>query len=194
MKRLFIIAGANGSGKSTIAKVLLPTEGIVYVNPDDIARELNPGDLLAVRIAAGREALKRIDTLMDRGESFAIESTLSGNAYVATLERARSLGYETTIVYTFVDSAEACIARIAARVKSGGHPVPDEDVRRRYLRSKRNFMNAYAPLADHWMIFYNGENAPVLVAQQNRGSEIDVLTPKLYNSFAEGICPNGRLE
>lgn len=67
MKKVFILAGANGSGKSTIAKVLLPTVGIAYVNPDDIARELNPSDLTSVKIAAGREALRRIDEMMARG-------------------------------------------------------------------------------------------------------------------------------
>ena len=132
MKRLFMLAGANGSGKSTIAKVLLPSEGIGYVNPDDIARELNPQDLTAVRVSAGREALHRIDDLMTRGESFAIESTLSGLAYVRKLEQARRMGYETILAYVYVDSAEVCIARIAARVRSGGHPVPNADVRRRY--------------------------------------------------------------
>lgn len=103
MKRLIILAGANGSGKSTISKVLLPTEHIVYVNPDDIARELNPSDPTAARIEAGREALRRIDSLLEKGDSFAIESTLSGTMYVKVLERAKSLGYETTIAYVFAE-------------------------------------------------------------------------------------------
>ena len=139
MKRMFILAGANGSGKSTISRVLLPAEGIVYVNPDDIAMELNPSDPLGVRIEAGRETFRRIDELFERGESFAVESTLSGNAYVKVLQLAKALGYETMIAYVFVDSPEVCIARIAVRVQGGGHFVPDEDVRRRYARSKENF-------------------------------------------------------
>ena len=76
-KDLYILAGANGSGKSTISKVLLPGEGIVYINPDDIAREINPADPVAARIEAGCEAIRRIDALLDRGDSFAVESTLS---------------------------------------------------------------------------------------------------------------------
>ena len=87
MKRLYILAGANGSGKSTISKVLLPSEQLVYVNPDDIAKELNPDNPTAARIEAGRETLRRIDELLTEGESFAIESTLSGNTYVKVLER-----------------------------------------------------------------------------------------------------------
>ena len=134
MKRLYILAGANGSGKSTISKVLLPSEGIVYVNPDDIA--------------------------------------------VA--------GYETVIAYVFVDSPEVCIARIAARVKNGGHYVPDEDVRRRYQRSKENFIHLYAPLVDHWMLYYNGGTDGILVAHGN--GEINVVLKERYEAFMEGIC------
>ena len=86
---MFILAGANGSGKSTISKVLLPTEHIVYVNPDDIARELNPSDPSAARIEAGKETLRRIDLLLGKGDSFAIESTLSGNMYVKVLRGSK---------------------------------------------------------------------------------------------------------
>lgn len=188
MKRLFILAGANGSGKSTISKVLLPTEHIVYVNPDDIARELNPSDPSAARIEAGKETLRRIDLLLEKGDSFAIESTLSGNMYVKVLERAKSLGYETTIAYVFVDSPEVCIARIAARVQSGGHFVPDEDVRRRYVRSKENFVRVYIPLVNHWMLYYNGGTDIVLAAHGN--GMLNVILKERYAAFMEGLCQN----
>ena len=188
MKRLFILAGANGSGKSTISKVLLPTEHIVYVNPDDIAKELNPSDPTAARIDAGKETLRRIDSLLERGDSFAIESTLSGNMYVKVLERAKSLGYETTIAYVFVDSPDACIARIAARVLSGGHFVPDEDVRRRYVRSKENFVRVYMPLVNHWMLYYNGGTDIVLAAHGN--GMLNVILKERYTAFMEGLCQN----
>ena len=188
MKRLYILAGANGSGKSTISRVLLPTERIVYVNPDDIAKELKPSDPTAARIDAGKETLCRIDGLLVKGESFAIESTLSGNMYVKVLERAKSLGYETAIAYVFVDSPEICIARIAARVRSGGHFVPDEDVRRRYVRSKENFAKTYMPLVDHWMLYYNGGTDIVLVAHGN--GALNIILKERYMAFMEGLCRN----
>ena len=182
MKSLYILAGANGSGKSTVAKVLLPEDGIEYINPDDIAKEINPADLSAVRIQAGKEALKRVADLLERGESFAIESTLSGVAYVKLLERAKQLGYETAIAYVFVDSPEVCIARIATRVRTGGHFVPDEDVRRRYLRSKENFFKTYRKLVDHWTLFCNSGTSLVLVAD-----EVGVYDRQLLNQFTEGL-------
>lgn len=188
MKRLFILAGANGSGKSTISKVLLPTEHIVYVNPDDIAKELNPSDPSAARIEAGKETLRRVDGFLERGESFAIESTLSGSMYVKVLRRAKELGYESTIAYVFVDSPEVCIARIAARVQGGGHFVPDEDVRRRYARSKENFIRTYLPLADHWMLYYNGGTDIVLAAHGN--GTLNIILKERYAAFMEGLCQN----
>ena len=183
---MFILAGANGSGKSTIAKVLLPTVGIVYVNPDDIARELNPSDFDAVKIAAGRETLRRIDELMARGASFAIETTLSGLSYVKMIKRARQSGYEIILAYVYVDSSDVCIARIASRVKNGGHSVPDADVRRRYARSKRNFLCVYAPLADHWTLYYNGGSDITLVAHGN--GCLSVLSQERFDAFKGDVC------
>ncbi len=186
MKRLYILAGANGSGKSTISKVLLPAEEIVYINPDDIAKELNPQDPLSVRILAGRETLRRINALLDEGRSFAIESTLSGSGYVGMIEKAKKFGYDVTIAYVYVDTPDLCLERIKARVLNGGHDVPERDVRRRYERSKVHFVKVYAPLADHWMLYYNGGNDFLLVAHGNGQTEI--VAQKKFMTFMEDLC------
>lgn len=185
--KLYILAGANGSGKSTISKVFLPSEGLVYINPDDIARELNPGSPESAKIEAGKETLRKIEELLSRGASLAIESTLSGAAYVKMLQRAKERGYETSIIYTFVDSPEVCIARIAARVKRGGHYIPDEDVRRRYLRSKRNFLDMYAPIVDYWTLLYNGDAQVVMVARKDNGYGTAIFSESLFKLFKEGL-------
>lgn len=186
MKRLFILAGANGSGKSTISKVLLPTEGIVYINPDDIAKELNSINPLASRIQAGKETLRRIHALLDEGQSFAIETTLSGAGYVDIIKEAKECGYDITLAYVYVDTAEFCVERIKARVMNGGHDVPEADVRRRYGRSKANFVSVYAPLVDHWMLYYNGGNELLLVAHRN--GQREVVAEDKYEAFMEGVC------
>ena len=185
-KRLYLIAGANGSGKSTIARELLPAEGVAYVNPDDIARELCPAAPETARVAAGRETFRRIGAFLKAGASFAVETTLSGLAHVRTLCQARKLGYETTLIYIFVDSPEVCIARIAARVRHGGHFIPDSDVRRRYVRSKRNFWGVYAPLADQWTLFYNGDAQTHMVARKSADGSISVFSEPLHSLFKEG--------
>ena len=185
-KRLYLVAGANGSGKSTIARELLPAEDVFFVNPDDIARALNPDAPEKARVAAGREALRRINAFFAAGTSFAIETTLSGMVHVKTLLRARELGYETTLIYVFVDSPEVCIARIAARVRHGGHAIPDGDVRRRYARSKKNFLAVHAPLADRWTLFYNGSTQIGVVARKDADGRESVFSEPLFALFKEG--------
>ena len=184
---LYVLAGANGSGKSTISKGFLPTEGVAYVNPDDIARELNPQCPEEKRISAGRETLRRINDFINNATSFAIESTLSGLAYAKTISRARQAGFRIVIIYVFVDSPSVCIARIAARVLRGGHRVPEEDVRRRYWKSKRNFWDVYAPMADYWTLLYNGESQVVMVAKKGSDRESDVFSDSLLKLFKEGL-------
>ena len=187
MKTLFILAGANGSGKSTIAKELLPEENIVYVNADDIAKELCPENMQSVRIQAGKELHARIDKLFGEGKSFALESTLSGVGHIKTIETAHKLGYKVVLLYTFVDGPDSCIMRIQTRVKNGGHPVPDEDVVRRFGRSKQNFWNTYKDLADHWVLYYNGGDDIVLVAQQDKGKQVEILAENLYTVFERDL-------
>ena len=184
--RLYILAGANGSGKSTISKVLLPSEGLVYVNPDDIAKELSPDNPSAAKIEAGKETLRRIASLFEKCESFAIESTLSGVVYVKVVERAKLLGYDVILAYIFVDSPDVCIRRIEARMRNGGHFVPAKDVVRRYSRSKYNFVNLYREIVDHWLLYYNGGTDFSLVAHGN--GDTNIISKERYEAFMEGLC------
>ena len=184
---LYILAGANGSGKSTISRVFLPAEGVAYVNPDDIAKDMDPQFPEKARIAAGREALRRTDDFIRSLTSFAIESTLSGIAYAKTISRARAAGFKVVVIYVFVDSPDVCMARIASRVSRGGHDIPEEDVRRRYWKSKKNFWNVYAPIVDYWMLLYNGESQVVMVAKKNDDGEVAVFSNPLLELFKEGV-------
>jgi predicted ABC-type ATPase len=87
---------------------------------------------------AGREAIRRQETLLAQGTDFAMETTLAGNRELALLRRARVAGYKITLVYIGVDSPDVLLGRIAQRIIAGGHDVPTEDVDRRYLRSLAN--------------------------------------------------------
>ena len=86
-----------------------------------------------------------------------------------------------------MDSPEVCIARIENRVKNGGHFVPPEDVRRRYYRSKRNFLEHYSREVDYWMLCYNGETNPAVVAECYHGSEGVIIQKGLYCKFKEDL-------
>ncbi|OGI03501.1 MAG: hypothetical protein A2Y25_10940 [Candidatus Melainabacteria bacterium GWF2_37_15] len=185
-KQLFIIAGANGSGKTTLAKELLPEFGLKFINADEVAREINPDDLQAVRIQAGKLVLKKINELLLQGISFAIETTLSGNFLVKTIKQARQQGYNTALIYCFVDNPNICIERIKVRVKRGGHFVPDEDVIRRFYRSKSNLWYKYRDIVDKWMLFYNGIEKIELVASGIKG-DYNLLDESSFELFLKDI-------
>lgn len=163
-KTLFIIAGANGSGKSTLASELLPEKHLEFLNADDIAKEICPKNIESVKITAGKELIKRLKIFFEQEKSFAIETTLAGNNHLKTIKQAKELNYNVSIIYTFVENPEICINRIKVRVLNGGHDIPDEDVIRRYYRSKNNFWRKYKNIVDNWMLFYNGVEKTELVA------------------------------
>lgn len=165
--RCIVIAGPNGAGKTTFAREFLPKDaGIVhFVNADLIASGISPLRPELAAIAAGRLLLRELDRLTAARASFAFESTLSGLAYVARLERWRALGYRVEIVYLRLESVRLALRRIAARVKQGGHPVPREEVVRRFDRSLDHFERIYRPLADRWSVYDNSSRAPVLLEQ-----------------------------
>ncbi|MFH0702233.1 MAG: AAA family ATPase [bacterium] len=185
-KKIFIIAGANGSGKTTLAKELLPELSLEFVNADEIARAINPDDLQAVRVQAGKKVFKKIDEMLLQEKSFAIETTLSGNFLVKVIKQAKIQGYNTVLIYSFVDNPQICIERIKVRVRTGGHYVPDEDVIRRYYRSKNNFWKKYKDIVDEWTVFYNGLERSILVAK-GESETIESIQEELYKFFMENI-------
>ena len=127
MPQLWVVAGPNGAGKSTLANKYLAGR-LPIVNPDVIAQALAPTDLhgTQVRVQAGREAVRRQESLLAQGVDFAIETTLSGNRELALMRRARDAGYKVTLVYVGVDTPTTTLGRIAQRVARGGHTVPQQ--------------------------------------------------------------------
>jgi predicted ABC-type ATPase len=185
-KQLFIIAGPNGSGKTTLAKEFLSNVSLIFLNADEIAAGINSENLQSVRITAGKILLNKIDKLFQNKQSFAIESTLAGNYLIKFIHKARSLGYKISIIYFFVDNPDVCINRIKIRVSQGGHSVPDEDVKRRYYRSKKNFWYKYKNLADDWIMLYNGIEKVIPVAFGSLNN-IEIADETLSGLFQEDI-------
>ena len=142
MPTLTVIAGPNGSGKSTLTRSLEFEGCDRLLDPDTIARAMNPSNPSAAAIAAGREVLKRTADYLTRGLSFAVETTLSGRGKADMIRKVKSRGYEVHLVFIGLDSPERCITRIRNRAARGGHFIPDADVRRRYARSTANAAQA----------------------------------------------------
>jgi predicted ABC-type ATPase len=165
---LCIIGGCNGAGKTTLARELLPRMGIMrFLNADEIARGLSPLDPTLTAFRAGRILIEEVKALMAARRSFAIESTLSGKTYVAMLSKAKEQGYRIAMHYIMIGSANQAVNRVALRVAHGGHHVPDEDVRRRFDRSRKHFIEDYLPLADEWVLWDNAQPPHLLLADSS---------------------------
>ena len=185
-KILYIIAGANGSGKSTLASELLPSENLDFLNADEVAKEICPENIESVKIKAGKIVLSRLEKLLNTEKSFAIETTLSGKNHIKTIERAKKIGYQVVLIYSYLDSPILCENRIKIRVLNGGHNIPKEDIIRRFYRSKKNFWNIYKNLVDEWNLFYNGNSEYNLVAQYSN-NDVEIFNENLYNEFIKDL-------
>jgi len=99
--------------------------------------------------------LSEVKGCVAKGESFALESTLSGKTYLTLLKDARVKGYHLQLHYLRIATVADAIERIRQRVLQGGHHVPTEDVKRRFGRSLQNLVKSYLPIADQWVIWDN---------------------------------------
>ena len=184
MPNLFVIAGPNGAGKSTSAPLLLTGSRHVaaFVNADDIAVSENVGE-----IEAGRIMLRRLDELARDGQDFAIETTLASRSLRPRIEALREAGYFFHLTYVWLPSADMAVQRVAARVRAGGHAIPEPVIRRRYERGLHNFFNLYMPIADAWQMVDNSscdKRRPI--AMRNPGGPIRVDDPELWQRLSRG--------
>ena len=156
-KSLYIVSGANGSGKTTFAKNLTGRLKIKFINADEIAKEQDPNNTTGGELKAGREFFRQVSIEIDLNNSFIIESTLSGKYLEKLIQKVNAQNYTVEIIYIFLETPTVCIERIKERVLNGGHHVPDKAVIRRFHRSKNNFWNIYKNLAHKWFLIYNSE-------------------------------------
>jgi len=180
-KNVYVIAGPNGSGKTTFATMFLPeyVRCPNFVNADLIAQGLAPFEPRSAAMKAGRLVLQQIQDFARQGVEFAFETTLSGKSYVHLFSELKTKGYALHLFLLWIPSAELAIARIKERVAEGGHHVPAEDVRRRFGRGISNFFHLYEPLLDSWMLFDNSKAKPMLIAKR-RNSHREILDEQLF--------------
>ena len=202
MPKVYVIGGPNGAGKSTAALKLLRRrlDCTEFVNADHIARGLSPLHPEAVGIEAGRLMLKRIDELASAGADFSFEATLASRTLAPRLKQLRADGFEIHVLFLWLRDPDLAVARVKARVRSGGHAIPEDVIRRRYSRSISNFLNLYSRLADFWEIHDNSLEAAILIAVGGKGREEQVVDerrwtrvqmmkekPEPTSMFGEGI-------
>ncbi|UCB57043.1 MAG: zeta toxin family protein [Candidatus Omnitrophota bacterium] len=183
-RNAYIIAGPNGSGKTTFAKKFLPdyVKCPNFVNADLIAQGLSPFSPQAVAIKAGKLVLQQIHEFANSRVNFAFESTLAGKSYVNLFKELKRKGYKLHLFFLWIPNAELAIFRIKDRVAEGGHNVPVQDVRRRFKRSICNFFKLYQPLLNSWMLFNNAGSIPALIAKTKNG-QIIITDQQLFEQI-----------
>ncbi|MCH7398313.1 zeta toxin family protein [Belliella sp. DSM 107340] len=186
MKKLYIIAGCNGAGKTTASYTILPEilDCKEFVNADEIAKGISPFQPEKAGIEAGRFMLKRIKKLLESGENFAFETTLSTRSYVQFVERAKELNCQVTCLFFWLDSDDLAVSRVARRVKEGGHHIPEDVIRRRYKSGLENFFRLFLPKVDNWLFVNNSGDTYEIVAEGGVNN-ISINNKELWNDLKQ---------
>jgi len=171
---IIVIAGPNGSGKSTTAPSLLKgTLGVTeFVNADVIAEGLSAFQPEGAVFHAGRVMLERIHYLAKKRVDFAFETTLASRTFAPWITDLRKIGYAFHLVFLWLPNEDFAVARVAERVRMGGHNVPKETIQRRYHAGLRNFFRLYDHLADTWFLYDNSGSEPRLIAYGEQAQEL----------------------
>jgi predicted ABC-type ATPase len=183
-----VLAGPNGAGKSTSATHLLRGALAVeeFVNADTIAQGLSAYRPDGAAMAAGRIMLDRLRFLASEERDFAFETTLAGLGHARRLGELRSSRYRAHLIFLALASPELALARVADRVRRGGHDVPEEVVRRRFAAGLRNLFACYLDAVDGWQIYDNGDlSGPRLVASRTGGLQPSVADPRAWARLKE---------
>lgn len=168
MPSLILIAGPNGAGKTTFANEFLSGEraDTAFVNADEIAVELaRGGEVSAIERRAARLMLTRVHDLIDAGRNMVVETTLATRVYAVKIPAWRRRGYDVTLLYLRLPSAEFAIQRVRRRAEAGGHSIPDDVVRRRFDLGLRYLETLYKSVVDRWYVWDSIEGGFLLREQ-----------------------------
>lgn len=184
-------AGTNGSGKSTLREIN-PIEGIKIIDPDMIARRINPENPRSVDIQAGREATNLFREVLKNKVNFSLETTLSGKSAVNKIKLAKEAGFEVHLFYIGLDKVEKNIERVNERVKAGGHYISEEDIRRRYTDSMSNLAKAIE-FSDCGTLFSNIKRHEAIYSFKNHKIALMKNEPEEWAKKAVEIQKNYEL-
>jgi len=177
-----VLAGPNGAGKTTASTSLLQGELSVsqFVNADQIARGLSGFAPDRVAMQAGRIMLARLDELARDRANFAFETTLASRSFAPRIADLVRSGYEFHLFFIWLPNADAAIARVAARVRAGGHDIPADDIRRRYAHGIENLFSLYPRIATRWTILHGSAAIPTRIASGGQGRTTEVIDSKTW--------------
>lgn len=182
-KSLVIVAGPNGSGKTTFVENTFPDviARNKFINADNFARDIYPDNVSKVAIQAGKKFLMKIDGLLLGKEGFIIETTLAGKTLLKKIEKARENGFHIRLIFLCLSSASLCDFRVKARVASGGHNIPLIDIKRRYYRGLLN-LSHYRNFVDIFEL-YDADSVPSLILSKSVREGEKVYDHELLKKF-----------
>ncbi len=182
-KTLTLISGPNGAGKTTFARIVYPElikKGF-FLNADNFAEELNSDNVSKVAISSGKKFLKALDHRLENNDPILIETTLSGKSLFRKIRDAKKQGFTLRLIFLWVQFLELCDFRVKGRVAAGGHNIPINDIKRRYIRGLEN-LPEYLKIVDEYEIYQANEN-PYLICSKNLDSPFRVTDEVLYNQL-----------
>jgi predicted ABC-type ATPase len=184
--RIYVLAGVNGAGKSSIGGAMIRATGSEYFNPDEAARALiaaNPGlEQVKANAAAWRQGKRLLERAIAGRLDFAFETTLGGSTMTRMLADAAESGFEVRVFYVGLASPDLHLERVRQRVTKGGHDIPEADIRRRWRHSRMNLIRLL-PVLTELRVYDNSAvadpaagdaPAPVLVLHLDHG---DIVGP-----------------
>ena len=177
-KIFYLIGGPNGSGKSTLTQQIVKADDVVVLDLDRIMETRNVSSITAARQLLNEDLPRVLST----GQSFVLESTLSGTSDARIIKMAHDLEYKVVLAFAFLASVEQNIERVAQRVRLGGHDVDVDVIRRRYEKSLHNF-HKIVPLVDKWLLFYNGESGKSHQIASGSNLDVQIDNSEYYTLF-----------
>ncbi|SMM98598.1 hypothetical protein SPONL_2255 [uncultured Candidatus Thioglobus sp.] len=176
-----IIAGVNGSGKTTFALDYFKNSAVAFINADLIATGLSPNNPDISQFSAGKLMLAEIKKNILNKANFAVETTLASKNYLKIIKQLKQNGWNVELLYLYLPSVELSIQRVVERVKHGGHNIKIADIERRYNGSIGNLMNEYFDVVDKIRCFDNSDER-CLVFSKNKDN-ITVGNETIYNDI-----------
>lgn len=202
--QIFVIAGVNGAGKSSVGGATFREFGADYYNPDEATRKFISDDPSITQAEANSRAWQQGVLLLERAiqlrQDFAFETTLGGKTIPNILKRAAAQGIEVHVLYVGLATVDLHIRRVRARVSRGGHDIPEDRIRQRYVNSKRNLIELL-PSLTALKVWDNSNEAdpafsitpiPNLLLWVYRGRIVYSAETKNFPSWAKAILQAAR--
>jgi predicted ABC-type ATPase len=196
---IYVLAGTNGAGKSTVGGAAIREHGADYFNPDEAARRIrsvNPHvSQEDANSAAWNEGKRILEKTIASRLTFVFETTLGGETIAGLLQRALAAGIEVRVWYVGLTNPEQHIARVRARVATGGHDIPEDKIRERYDSSRSNLIRLLRELTEV-MVFDNSAEAdpatgsapsPLLVLHMVKGKIVKMCDLAQVPDWAKPI-------